>query len=156
MVQKWVDQTYSEQQKLHNKPDPILDDLDDVPQHHFYFDIFVDGQWGWPFYGPALQVLQCTLPHPYTARGYVAAMAVMDVKSTEDYIKALRSFVEDVVAAIERWGLQASDCLRWHVDEEDALTGALEKLGGGFIVGCRFHKAQNVERQLKIAFPVRR
>ena len=152
-VECWVKQTYQAQlemyQACHRGVVDFLD-LEFLP----FFDIFIDGQWGWPFYGRTLQVLQCTLPHPMTLRGYVTAMVIMDVKSAADYIKALTSFVTDVKAAIVKLQLDPDECVRWHCDEEDALIGALESLMcGGSVVGCRFHKGQNAERQLKMAFP---
>jgi hypothetical protein len=114
-------------------------------------DIFVDGQWGWARLGRTTQVLLVTLPHPDSRRGYVTFMVVMDVKSMGDYVMAMTPFAETLAQELERCSLDMGS-IRWHCDEEDALTMALESFGGE-IVGCRFHKLQNA--QLKAYFPKR-
>ncbi len=51
----------------------------------------------------------------------------------------------------------AAYCVRFHSDEEDALINAFTDLMGGeiLLVGCRFHKIQNLLRHAKDAFPAR-
>ena len=116
-------------------------------------DIFVDGMWGYGRLGRTVQVLLVTLPHPDSLRGYVTFMVIMDVKSKADYTTALAPFAKMLKGALQRCGLDTS-AIRWHCDEEDALTAALLDIGGT-IVGCRFHKLQNLNACVKAHFPKR-
>ena len=116
-------------------------------------DVMVDGMWGWSHLGRTFQVVLVTLPHPGSERGYVTYMVIMDVKSKADYTTALEPFAKMLGEALAQAGLDMS-AIRWHCDEEDALTAALEAFGGT-IVGCRFHKLQNLYAHLKGWFPKR-
>jgi hypothetical protein len=114
------------------------------------FDVFV---WGWGNLGRNFQVLLVTLPHPESLRGYVAYMVVMDVKSKADYEIALAPFLQALEAALAKFNLPLT-AVRFHCDEEDALTAVFEDAGCD-IVGCRFHKLQNLTAQIKGRFPKR-
>ena len=94
-----------------------------------------------------------TIPNPFDHRGYVTQMVITDVKSLDDYVVALGPFCRQLVATLQNAGIIAADAVRWHCDEEDAVTKALLHLVGGVIIGCRFHKMQNLESHFKAAFP---
>jgi hypothetical protein len=111
--------------------------------------------WGWARVGRNFQVLMVTLPHPDNQRGYTAYMAAMDVKSTEDYELALAPFAKMLKNELEYHRVGTS-ALAFHCDEEDALIAALEsQFPGCAIVGCRFHKLQNLIAQIKGNMPKR-
>lgn len=152
MIRKWakdtVDATAEERRK--NELDPLGD-----PSFGLFFDIFVDGQWGWAILGRNFQVLFVTLTHPLTGRGYTVHSAILDVKATCDYVAALRSFAQELLEVLKTFDADG-DNVRFHCDEENAVITALAELIGGHIVLCRFHKAQNFERHLKVAFNKKR
>jgi hypothetical protein len=151
MLRKWIKDTLDATNDLRRANEflPIEAVID------LFFDIFVDGQWGWAVLGRNFQVLFVTLTHPRTGRGFVVHAAIMDVKSTEDYAEALRPFAKELLDLLKAAGADG-DNVRVHCDEEDAVIAALAKLIGGSVVLCRFHKAQNLERHLKIAFSKKR
>jgi len=133
-----------------------LDPIDPATEVERYFDIFVDGQWGWSMVGRNVQVLFITVTHPRKGRGYTMYAAVMDLKSTEDYVAALRPFADLLLAALEKVGADG-DNVRFHSDEEDGLIAALKELFVGCSsVGCGFHKSQCLDRHIKVAFGKKR
>jgi hypothetical protein len=151
-VFKWVADTVVATKEAQKVLD--LSPIGDEPLGLF-FDVFLDGQWGWAMLGRNFQVLFVTLTDPFTGRGFVAHAAIMDVKSTDDYVNAIRPFAQVLLAALESVGADGEN-VRFHTDEEDAMTAALTQLVGGHLVGCRFHKAQDFERHLKVAFNKKR
>jgi hypothetical protein len=154
-LQKWVADTVAATEEAMRTAELNQDNpIGDAPPF-LYFDVFVDGQWGWSMVGRNFQVLFVTLTDPQTGRGYVVHSAIMDVKSTADYMAALHPFMVVLLEALKAVDADGEN-VRFHTDEEDALTAALTELVGGHLVGCRFHKAQNFQRQLKVAFGKKR
>ncbi len=123
-----------------------------------YLDIFIDGQWGWSSMSRLFQVLMITLASPFSGRGYVVAIALMDGKREEDYRSALKPFCKQLKTLMLEFGLVVADSVRLHCDEETAMINAFIGLMGVDelqVIGCRFHKLQNLVGQLKSAFPAR-
>ncbi len=67
---------------------------------------------------------------------------------------ALKPFCKQLKQLMLELGLDAAQSVCLHCDEEDAMINAFVDLMEGDIqvVGCRFHKLQNLVGHLKTAF----